>query len=335
MYAGRGSKNWDTTTWCAGLPLVEERRLDREEQEQLRRTAWKLLGRGLGLCFGLTVLGVLLSLLLWQFAGAWGGTMIVITFIVSALLLLLLANLFVTGSNTQRGLLLFRDLHRGSVVVFGGTLTDADLLQTEDGEDAAQSDLLARGLLDLECADFQSVEVLPVSKSVWRVSGERVIPWVETRWRQVAALPEGASPWLHSPVAAATEGELARRRLSERERAELRREAHQHWRRPGVLAFLLTVVALPVSVFILVTYVTAGNWTAAGIPWHFLHLIFATVAVDIFFARRWQQAREMYRDLRGGEVVVSAENPAAEILPHSGRLWAQSGRPASWRRIGK
>lgn len=235
----------------------------------------------------------------------------------------------------QRGLLLFRDLHRGYVVVFGGTLTDADLLQTENGEDAAQSHLLALGLLDLERTQHQSVEVLPVSKSVWRVSGERVTPWVETRWRRVAALPEGAASWRHSPILAATEGEPARRRLSERERAELRREARQHWLRPGIFALLLTVGGLPLSVFVVFTYVTAGNWTVAGIPWQFLHVFPLVVATDIFFVRRWRQARKMYRDVRGGEVVVSAETPDAETLPHSGRLWTQSGRPASWRRIGK
>lgn len=335
MSIGHGSKNRDTTTWCAGLPLVEERRLNREEQEQLRRTAWKLFGRGIGSFFGAAFLGALLIALTWQIGGAWVGTLFIIAILVAALLLFLPASLFARESATQRGLLRFRDLHQGFVVVFEGTLTDADLLQTEDGEDAAQSRLLALGLLDLERAESQSVEVLPVSRSVWRVSGERVIPWVYTRWRQVAALPEGPASWRHSPLLTATEGEPARRRLSERERTELRREAFQHWLRPCVPAVFLTAFGLPMAVLAVAHFVAAGKWTVAAVPWQVLHVFPLAVAADIFFVRRWQQARTMYRDLRGGEVTLSAEDPDAETLPQSGRLWTQSGRPASWRRIGK
>ena len=185
MLIGRDIENPGTTTWCVGLPLMEERRMDREEQEHLRHEAWELLWQGLGSFLGVAALGALLIALTSIVGGAWNGTLIIIAVIVASLFLFLPATLFAREGWTQRGLLLFRDLHHGHVFVFGGTLTDADLLQTEDGADAAQRRLLQFGLLHLESASFQSVEVLPVSRRVWRVSGERLKPWVETRWRRV------------------------------------------------------------------------------------------------------------------------------------------------------
>ncbi len=335
MYAGRDHKNQGMTTWCAGLPLTDERRLGREEREQLRRTAWKFFGQGLGLCFGLMVVGVLLIVLTWKIGGAWSGTLFVIAILVAALLLFLPACLFARESRPQRGLRLLRDLHRGYVVVFEGTLTESDLLQSADATDVAQSRLLALGLLDLECSELQSVEVLPVSRSVWRVGGERVIPWVQTRWRQVADPQESASSWLHASATGAIGDAATCRRLSVREHTELKREARQHWLPSAVTATLLTACGLPLLVLALVHFVTAGKWTVSAFPWQGLHLVWLAIASDLFFVTRWRQARELYQDLRGGEVVSSTDIPSSEILPYSGRLWTQRGRPASWRRIGK
>jgi len=329
--------------WCVGLPLAEERRLDREEQEHLRRAAWRLLWQGLGTFLGLLVFGGLLMALTSVVGGAWSGSLVIIVLIFAALLLFLPASLFAREGRTQKGLLLFRDLHRGYVRVFSGPLTDADLLQSEDAADAAQSRLLALGLLTLDGLQRQAVEVLPVSRRVWRVSGERVAPWVEARWKEVAVSVEATSPWLHPNRPVADDDEASRRRLSHRERAELLREARQHWFRPFVPALLLTSWFAVIVVLGLTALFATGRITWSPNLWGVFHLAWITFAADAFFFQRWALARKMYRDARGGEVLVSFQsrddgsNSATvfESLPYSERPWTETGRPAAWRRIGR
>ena len=341
MLTGRENERRGTSVWCAGLPLVDERRLDREEQERLRRAAWHLLWRGLGSFLAALLLGVLAMALTSVLGGAWSGTLLIIVILFVSLLLFLPATLFARECWTQRGLLLFRDLRRGYVRVFAGLLTVADLLQTEDAADAAQGRLVALGLLTLEEAHPQTVEVLPVSRRVWRVSGEEVSPWVEALWREVSTAPDAASPWLHTN-GPAVEGGTGRRPLSDRERAELLREARQHWLRPFVPALLLTCWLVVVLVFGAMTAIAAGRVTWSSGLWSAFHLAWITFATDAFFLRRWTQSRQMYQDARGG--VVSFETgptggsnsaTVSETLPHSGRAWTQAGRPAAWRRIGR
>lgn len=343
MLTGRDIEHKGTSLWCAGLPLVEERRLEREEQEHLRHVAWRLLWQGIGSFLGLAVLGILLMVLTSVLGGSWGGTLIIIAVIFASLLLFLPTTLFAHEGWTQRSLLLFRDLRHGYVTVFAGPLTEADLLQTEDAVDTAQRRLLALGFLTFNASRMQAIEVLPVSRRVWRVSSERVGPWVEARLKEVAVSNEATIPWLHAGRRVSPEGEVGRRRLSDRERSELFREARQHWVRPFVPALLLTSWCLLVVVLAVVSGVTVGRLTAASVPWGSLHLAWIAFAADAFFLRRWGQAQKMYQDARGGEVASSVGSPLgggdsaviSETLPNSGRLWTQAGKPAPWRRIGR
>lgn len=338
-----------TTLWCVGLPLLEERRLEREEQECLRRVAWRLLWQGLGMFLGLAVFGGLLMALVSVLGGAWGGTLLIIVVIFVALLLFLPASLFAHEFPTQRGLLLFRDLRRGHVRVFGGTLTENDLLQTEEAVDEAQRRLLALKLLTLDGTRKQVIEALPVSLRGWRVGDERIKPWIEVRCKEVAAVEEATSSWLHAHSSAFSSGGVSLRKLSSRECAELFGKARQHWLRPLVPAVLLTSWLLLILVLALVTTLKAGHFSVSSGLWGSVHVIWLAVAADTFFLRRLAQARLMYQDARGAEVQVTFQQATfqadaqdshhpqsvSETLPHSQRLWTQAGRPAAWRRISR
>lgn len=344
MLIGRDIKRRGTTLWCVGLPLLEERRLERAEQEHLRQSARCLLWQGLGTFLGLAVFGGLLMALVSVLGGAWGGTLPIIVVIFTALLLFLPASLFARESYTQRGLLLFRDLRRGYVRVFGGVLSENDLLQTEEAIDDAQRRLLALKLLTLDGTQEQVIEVLPASLRVWRVGGERMKPWIEVRCKEVAAAEEATSPWLHASSVAPFSGEETLRKLSGRERTELLREARQHWLRPLVPAVLLTAWFLVILILCVIAVVKAGHLAWSASLWGPIHIIGLAFVADAFFLRRLAQARLLYRDARGGEVQVTSQAGAqgspnsafvVERLPHSERLWTQAGRPAAWRRIGQ
>ena len=339
----------EKTLWCAGLPLVGERRLDRSEQEQLRLAAWRLLWQGLGAFLGVAVLGIGLIVGTAELDKYWGGSLIVITVVFIALLLSLPATLFAREGWTQRGFLTFRDLRHASVRVFEGVLTDVDLLEDEERADASQRRLISLGLLTVGSSELQTIEVLPVSRRVWRVGDKATIPWVEALWQQVSNVP-AASPWLHNSSPLISESSQHSRRFSEGERAELRRETRRHWLGPFVVALLLTalLVVLVIST-VLASGILAGSTPAGGILkginwWEVSHIAPVTFAADTFFLSRWAQARKLYQDIRGGEVLVefSGSFPGrdqpmlpTERLPKSERIWTQAGRPAAWRRIGR
>ena len=328
----------DTQLWCAGLPLIGDRRLGREEQEQLRQAAWRLLWSGLASFLAVLALGVLL-IALTAIAGArWDGTLFVIAILVAALMLFLPATLFAREGWFQRGLLLFRDLRVGHIRVFEGVLTQADLLETADSSDATQRRLVALGLLTFGTGQAQKIEVLPVSRRVWRVGGARARPWVEARWKEVSSSPAAASPWQYTDGMPAPSGTMGRRKLSTREQAELYRETHQHWLRPFIPALLLTVLFL----VLLVSALSVRPLPKFSEWWGLIHVTWITVAADVFFLRRWAQARQMYQDARNGEVRASLGSitddgirsyGVRETLPASGRTWTEAGKPAAWRRI--
>lgn len=343
MLEKQGNRQQNRILWCAGLPLVGERRLERLEQEQLRQVAWRLLWQGLGAFLGIAVLGIGLIAGAAELDKYWGGSLVVITVVFIALLLSLPATLFARQGWTQRGLLTFRDLRRGYVRVFEGELMEADLLKTEEAADATQSSLISLGLLTVGSPEPQTIEVLPVSRRVWRVNGEATMPWIEANWKEVTSAPEAASPWLHTN-SALTSGPRTfddtehRRRLSDRERAELKRETRRHWLGAFVAALLMTAW---LSTIVVVAFTTGGVPKVAS-WWGMIHIVLATFTADTFFLSRWAQARKLYQDIRGGEVLVEFESgspagnqPAlpAETLPNSGRLWTKAGRPAAWRRI--
>ena len=249
MLEERDSKRRNGLLWCAGLPLVGERRLERLEQEQLRQAAWRLLWQGIGAFFGVAVLGIGLIAGAAELDKYWNGSLVVITVVFIALLLSLPATLFAREGWTQRGILTFRDLHRGYVRVFEGELTDADLLKTEEATDATQSSLIALGLLTLGSPEPQTIEVLTLSRRVWRVNGEATVPWMEAIWKEVTNAPEAASPWLHTNNALTSgpqtsDGAEHRRRLSDRERAELKRDTRRHWLGAFIAALVMTSLAL-------------------------------------------------------------------------------------------
>lgn len=345
MLEKQGNRQQNRILWCAGLPLVGERRLERLEQEQLRQVAWRLLWQGLGAFLGVAVLGIGLIAGAAELDKYWNGSLVVITVVVIALLLTLPATLFARQGWTQRGLLTFRDLRRTSVRVFEGVLTDVDLLEDEERVDATQRRLLSLGLLTLGSPETQTIEVLPVSRRVWRVNGEATVPWVEANWKEVTNAPEAASPWLHTNNALTSgprtsDGAEHRRRLSDRERAELKRETRRHW----LGAFIAALVMTSWLLIIVVLAFTTGGVPKAASWWGMIHVVLATFTADTFFLSRWAQARKLYRDIRGGEVRVEfgdgspeRDQPAlpTETLPNSERLWTQAGRPAAWRRIGR
>ncbi|HLK61309.1 MAG TPA: hypothetical protein VKU00_32465 [Chthonomonadaceae bacterium] len=325
------------TFWCAGLQRTGDRPLTKEEMEALDREAQQLRVRGIAMCCVVPI-SLLLIIALLREAQARNEVIPVGVTLLSVSLFLILAGIPVEILLAMRWMgrsqSLWADIREGSIWLFKGRLDEVFPM------DATQKALLAAQLLHLDGEEIQWIELLPISRRVWRVNGIAPRAWLRASASEVALTPEFAAiaaQWLE-PLGRNEEGVVygGQRELSSSERIELRRHIRRMWTRP-------LSASLPIFILLcyeLVRYLQQNHTLQSD---QFSRVALLGIGV-LFFATlltfRIRQAQRFREDMETGYVAIrrvvesetKASEPEIEFLPASGMLWTRAGEPAAWRR---
>ncbi len=324
------------TVWCAGLMRTGNRSLTKEETATLDREAQQLRVRGIAMSCAVPISLILVIALLRE-AQARNQALLVGVTLLSVSLFLIIAGLpleiLLAARWMGRSQSLWADIRDGQVWHFKGHLNESFPL------DAAQKALLAADLLHLDANELQWIELLPISRRVWRVNGVTPLTWLRAGASEVAPTPEFAAlaaQWLE-PLGRNEDGVVygGQRELSQSERIELNRHIRREWMRP-------LTSSLPI--FILLSYEIFRYFQNQILQSDQISRLALLGAGVLFFATislfRIRQAQRYRADRENGYVairrVVEGEKetgePEIEFLPISGMLWTRAGEPAAWRR---
>ena len=327
--------------WCAGLPWLGERRLTPAEREAIEAVARRELRRW-GASLGVTAILVAAPILFIALR--------LPRYHEPADALLYAGTLF--GSLTIAGISMLRardrwrarsrflsDLAVGTVDEFGGVV---DATALSDPESRA---LIDAGMLVQGRPDEQRIAVLTVTRSVVHRDPRRGWCALPVRVRAVAAAPAYA---MRAPVpreiasAHDPHQQLVKRSLNAAERDELRRYIGQVRRLWPFALFLAFYGAICMLLFLGWLRSSDRPTFNALVPLIGLALM-SQNAMRLVHAYR--RAGQFSRDLATGWAVMLEQRrdvddapappslPGREFLPHSGALWTQNGRPASWRNL--
>jgi hypothetical protein len=327
--------------WCAGLPQVGEaalsdaqRALVSEVYTRTRTRAFAYTG------FSMLLLPVSIGLI-WQLRAVFGERSWVP--VAGALMLLFFGLPLVVAKTIAQVRLawpLGKDLARGAVLEFAGTIADAAYEQ-EDPDVVALVEVgaIQRG------AGEQLLGVLPSSARLISVNGRDVLPerrlHVATTATTEHALPRYSLPPDMKHAFGMQRG-LKRRRFGDSERRELVEHIARLTAVPWMLVVLTAFVAITVS-----SWIVRGMESAhelMGLGW-----IVAWTIVAVRHVRSYLLARRFEDDLEVGW-LLSWETPSptdvkpsagsgrmpfstAEVLPVSQMDWMIDGKPAAWRRV--
>lgn len=335
--------------WCAGLPLAAQRPLDSEErtaiQIPLRRARWQA-----GLCGLLTPVLFLAFLVAMAFLpdttnGSKLSPFSTACLLAGIILVALCARGWIEGRRIARGLR--GDLKNNLMLRFEGVLVFDPANETQQTLCRAQT---AGGhpLLSCDLDTPQFLEILSFSGRVWNANGFMVFArFLVADWTAVAETPpiaHTAAQWLQ-PVPAAPPNwqlETGGRELSPSERQELRRTARKQWFPSGVPALLLSLW----SGSLLALSLHEGRLPPEG--GFFGFLLVMTILADGLLLCNLATARQLRHDERIGRVIIvrqradnlplplprtaaDEEFVVLEVLPVSGRIWTQDGKPIPWR----
>ena len=317
-----------TTAWCLDLPCTRQRPLEAVERERLTREATHLRRNVWRLWCGFTASFVLFLCVAIPSNPQANVEQGILTVAIIVLISVgLPVAMLLSRDWVRRGRLLRADLCRDVVKCYG------------------------------EQADSCTVEVLAASRYLWRVDGGPAPGWKVVEEVELADAPPFAAlaaKWLQplgdDPTSGVSRGE---RDMSGQEAEELRRSARRLWLRPLPLAVGLTAwAALPLTALVL-TGPFHGVW-----EWVQVCGLFASAATSDFLVIQGLLLARVFRaDCRNGRIViVRYETPpeqdavtspddeaeplmgqpgpvTLEVLPVSGRVWTEEGRPAAWRRL--
>jgi hypothetical protein len=328
----------NATSWCAGLPLVEEPEMVPRERERVRFLRGQALRQSLLRLAAalLSPVGFILS------AGSlreaqhevWPATVAVMGF-----MSLLASPLFALSalSALRMARRHAADLAAPRLLRFLGSISSFDSL----GLDPDLALLTRKGLFFSEPGAEQDMSVLSSSMQVLHVNGKWAPPGIIVHVERVA--PPPAEPFkLPLPEDVHAEGSdgvsVARRRLTELEVDELKRHARV-MRRPGRIFWLLTAIgAIALSSW------HSQDWVFPPQPVSIIIGILAWLLAALATVRRARLSTRLREDAELGWVVtVDAEHDNAdadelpargvETLLHSHMDWTVNRRPATWRRF--
>ncbi len=325
------------TVFCAGLPCVEEPELAPRERERVRNLR-RRSQRFVGLFIALALLPpVMLAFFLQRFYGRTEGVMPNLIATAGALSLLAAPLLlFFAASSWRKARAYGRDLAEGKLLRFLGQISSFDSLSLDP--DLAM--LARRGVVNPEPGQEQDILVLRHALEPLHANGHWVKPGLSVRVEHVAVPPEEPfkMPLPKEVRADVNEAvDVARRRLTELEAAELLRHSAA-LKRPGRIFWILTAIAV----------LAVSSWHGQG--WVFppkpISLVLALLAwVFAAFAtfKRSRLSGLLAEDAALGWVVTvdsaihhddDTELPArgVETLLHARMDWTVNRRPATWRR---
>ena len=319
------------TAWCLDLPLTRQRPLEALERDRLAGEVMRLRRKVWLLWCGFAASGVLFFCVATPSnpqANVEQAALTVAGIVLTAVGLPI--TMLISRDWVRRGRLLRADLRRDVVKCYG--------------EPVAAS---------------RMVEVLAASRYLWRVDGVPALGWKPVEEVELADAPPFAAfaaEWLQplgdDPASGVSRGE---RDMSSQEVEELRRSARRLWLRPLPLAVGLTAWAsLPITALALAgPFHSVWEWLRTG-------MLVASAATNDFLVIQGLLLARLFRaDCRNGRIVivrfeappaldlsvppgnVSASEPllgqpapvTLEVLPISGRVWTEEGRPAAWRRL--
>ncbi len=328
------------TAFCAGLPCVEEPKLDLRERARVRSLRNRALRR-VAIYLGLAVVPPLALAGLSQTALS-GVEGVLPNLVVTAGGLSLLAAplwcLFALAA-WRKARRYTRDLIAGRLLRFLGQISSFDSLSLDP--DLAL--LTRRGVLRPEPGQEQDLVLLPHASELLHANGQWAPPGLVLRVEHVAVPPD--EPF-KMPLPSDVQAEIndavavARRRLTSLETAELSRHARA-LKQPGAIFWLLTGIST----------LALSSWHSQGwvLPPQPVGLVLAFVAwglASVTVLRRLRLSRLLSRDAALGWVVTvdsvvqkgesdQTELPArgVETLLHARMDWTINRRPATWRRF--
>jgi hypothetical protein len=326
------------TSWCAGLPLVEEPEMVPRERERVRFLRRQALRQSL-----LRLLAALLSPVVFVLSASslreaqhdvWSATVAVMGFmsLLASPLLALSALVALRKARKHSA-----DLASPRLLRFFGSISSFDSL----GLDPDLALLTRKGLFFSEPSAEQDMSVLASSMQVLHVNGKWAPPGLTVHVERVAPPPSEPFklPLPEDVRAEGTEGvSVARRRLTELEIDELMRHARV-MRRPGRIFWLLTVIAA-----IALSSWHGQGWAFPPQPFSIIIGVLAWMLAAFATVRRARLSARLREDAELGWVVTvdaqlgqedADELPArgVETLLHSHMDWTVNRRPATWRRF--
>lgn len=353
----------ETTEWCLGLPLVANRPLMPEEVAGLQSEANRLRGTGCALGCA-SPLVFLFPLLFLAGVGDWLHRFPTLDAVITLCVLLLFlpaALLFLKSSDALKR---SRGLRKDAIVAFVKRFSTTN----DSSTPAAQAASVAPPATETNLSAASPsgapncIEVLPCSHRLWKVNDEPVLKWAEANWSEVAEpspFAAMAANWVEPlaprpPEAVGSLTPLAeqrgKRELTAAEQEEVRCRIRRTWQRPLWPTLLLSAWFWIPLVACLLTGTPLRPEPSAYMLLAFVMLSYYRLTVGVQIARR------LNIDLRTGETVIlripfgmlragNLAGPAAvagnddeptivvEVLPASGLIWTEAGRPASWRKV--
>jgi hypothetical protein len=321
--------------WCAGLPCIEEPAMVEPERARVRALRRRALRR-VALLIGVFVCTLLAALFV--------GLAEFVRALLSAVVIFGAPFVLIEVVATVRRMRAYsRDLERGKLLRFGGTLSNFDSLALD--RDLAR--LARKKVLSPEPGLEQDLVLLPDASELLYANGKWAPAHLKLAVASVASPPSDAVK-LALPAELKTdrtiELELGRRRLSGPELIELERHL-QILRKPGLAFLLLTPLALSI---VLVWSERASSMPASFASAPFVLALWLLTAQA--FWRRLRLSARLRADKELGWVITvdharsshpyafaEPELPARgiESLQHSRLDWTVNRRPASWRRAGR
>jgi len=328
------------TAFCAGLPCVEEPKLDIRERERVRGLRNRALRRVI-LYLGLAVVPPLALAALSQMLLSGADGVLPSLVVTAGGLSLLAAPLWclLALAAWRRVRRYTRDLVEGRLLRFLGPISSFDSLSLDP--DLAL--LTRRDVLHPEPGQEQDLVVLPHASELLHANGNWAPPGLVLRVEHVAVPPD--EPF-KMPLPSDVQAEIndavavARRRLTSLETAELSRHARA-LKQPGGIFWLLTGI----SILALSSWHSQG-WVFPPQPVSLVLALVAWVLALLATLRRLRLSRLLSRDAALGWVVTvdsaalagtedQTELPArgVETLLHARMDWTVNRRPATWRRF--
>lgn len=337
MAEGPSLEGAEVTLWCCGLPMIGRRALEASERNTLRKEATrKRLYCLLWIATPILFIAMLMGLMsLDKGNGSDANPLFMPIFLVSLIVLAVVS--LTTVQEGKRGLALFRDLKQDVVLRFSGVLPSADK------QDLVQSSLLSeRGgktLLRIDPMAPQTIEVLPLARRILLVNGEVPPVWTQAVIGETASVPQTTASIdaTGGTTSSVPDGffKKGERPLSKGENREIEKTVRRLWLRPLPLTLLLTVWFWPLLIYFIATR-TMPNTRA------FFGLGAFAITMAWIYVLSVRHALKLAADRRNAYVILislpQVEIDALgsldqEMLPISGLLWSEHGRPAAWRRL--
>lgn len=234
-------------------------------------------------------------------------------------MLLPAAGLLAAGDAWSRARALGRDLARGEVEVFSGTIGVA-----LGADDALEAVLADRSLSAAE--GEHRAEVLPTSGLLHSLDGRLRTDFLRPDVLDVASIRPPR------PLTAGASTATRTVALTDKERAELRTRSAQWWRTPGAVLFVL-------GYFVLGLFASrlggADWWSRYGL--HFGLVGIAAIAAVLRMILRVRTAIRLARDAERGEALEIVEPDEkgelhrVVVLAESGMVWSVDDLHAEWR----